>query len=135
MRTELAMTTPRNDLERMGVSGLRETMLGRENQACCGDCRFLEEEEGAVTHPCALGHGRKDLFSRFAMICPDFRLTRGIDDEMERRSGNERRRQARAVAVERRHDERRVRNTYCSDLTLPQASRPTGPRAVAPKAP
>jgi hypothetical protein len=31
MRTEFAMTTPRNDLERMGVSGLRETMLGRAN--------------------------------------------------------------------------------------------------------
>ena len=123
MRTELAMTTPRNDLERMGVSGLRETVLGRENQACCGDCRFLQEEDGALTHLCEKGHGRKDLFSRFAMICPDFLLTRGFDAEMERRSGNERRRQAQAVSVERRGVERRVHNTYCSDLTLPQGSR------------
>jgi hypothetical protein len=130
MRTELAMTTPRNDLERMGVSGLRETVLGRENQACCGDCRFLLEEDGALTHPCEKGHGRKDLFSRFAMICPDFRLTRGIDDEMERRSGNERRRQAQAVAVEQRRDERRVHNTYCSDLTLPQDPRPAAKKAT-----
>ena len=129
MRTELAMTTPRNDLERMGVSGLRETVLGRENQACCGDCRFLLEEDGALTHPCEKGHGRKDLFSRFAMICPDFRLTRGIDDEMERRSGNERWRQAQAVSVERRGVERRVHNTYCSDLTLPQGSRLAAPEA------
>ena len=129
MRTELAMTTPRNDLERMGVSGLRETMLGRANEACCGDCRFLREEDGALTHPCAKGHGRKDLFSRFAMICPDFRLHPGIDEEMERRSGNERRRQAQAVPVERRRGERRVHNTYCSDLTLPQNARPAASKA------
>jgi len=129
MRTELAMTTPRNDLERMGVSGLRETVLGRENQACCGDCRFLLEEDGALTHPCEKGHGRKDLFSRFAMICPDFRLTRGIDDEMERRSGNERRRQAQAVSIERRSANRRVHNTYCSDLTLTQNARPAASKA------
>jgi hypothetical protein len=108
---ELDTMTPRNDLERMGVSGLRETMLGRANEACCGDCRYLCEEDGAVTHPCAKGHGRKDLYSRFAMICPDFRLTPGIDDELERRSGLERRRQMRPVAVERRRGERRVHNT------------------------
>jgi hypothetical protein len=104
-------------------------MLGRANEACCGDCRFLREEEGALTHPCAKGHGRKDLFSRFAMICPDFRLHPGIDEEMERRSGNERRRQAQAVPVERRRGERRVHNTYCSDLTLPQNARPAASKA------
>src|SRR5437763_6855040 len=128
MRTELAMTTPRNDLERMGVSGLRETVLGRANEACCGDCRFLRED-GAATHPCAMGHGRKDLFSRFAMICADFRLTPGIDEEMERRSGNERRCQSQAVPVERRRSERRVHNTYCSDLTVPQNARPAASKA------
>lgn len=117
--TELTVVAPRNDLERMGVSGLRETMLGRANEACCGDCRFLREIEGATTHPCAMGHGRKDLYSRFAMICADFRLTPGIDDEMERRSGMDRRRQSHPVAHDRRRAERRYANTYCSDLVIP----------------
>ena len=127
--TEPAMITPRNDLERRGVAGLRETMLGRANEACCGDCRFLQED-GAAVHPCMMGHGRKDLFSRFAMICADFRLTPGIDEEMERRSGNERRRRPQAVTVERRRGERRVRNTYCSRLTLPQEARFAAPEAL-----
>jgi hypothetical protein len=48
---------------------------------------------------------------------------------MERRSGDERRRQAQAVPVERRRGERRVHNTYCSDLTLPQGSRSAAPKA------
>jgi len=130
MMTEPTMITPRNDLERMGVSGLRETMLGRANEACCGDCRFLQEEDGTAAHPCAMGHGRKDLFSRFAMMCPDFRLTPGIDEEMERRSGNERRRQSRAVPLERRRGQRRLHNTYCSRLTLPQEARPAAPEAL-----
>ena len=130
MMKERAMITPRNDLERLGVSGLRETMLGRANEACCGDCHFLREVDGARAHPCTLGHGRKDLFSRFAMICPDFRLIPGIDEEMERRSGNERRRQVQPVAVERRRGERRLHNTYCSHLTLPQDAQPAAPEAV-----
>lgn len=106
---DLMMLTPRNDLESMGVSGLRETVLGRANEACCGDCRFLREGRG-VTHPCLMGHGRKDIFSRFAMICPNFSLTPHIDDEMERRSGSERRTRSIAVTVERRRGERRVHN-------------------------
>lgn len=118
----LTMIAARNDLESMGVSGLRETMLGRANEACCGDCRFLSEQKGASTHPCMMGHGRKDLYSRFAMICPSFRLTPGIDDEMENRAGTERRRQTMPVAVERRSGvDRRQLNTYCSRLSLPQA--------------
>jgi len=119
MMTDLETMAPRNDLESMGVSGLRETMLGRANEACCGDCRFLREDAASATHPCMMGHGRKDLFSRFAMICPDFRLTPGIDDEIERRSGGERRREARPVQVDRRNENRRLRNTYVSDLVLP----------------
>lgn len=122
MVMELTMIAPRNDLERMGVSGLRETVLGRANEACCGDCRFLREDAGSTTHPCAMGHGRKDLYSRFAMICPDFRLTPGIDDEIERRSGVERRRHALTVIVERRKGDRRQENTYCSRLVLPKAA-------------
>ena len=121
---DLMMLTPRNDLESMGVSGLRETVLGRANEACCGDCRFLREGSG-VTHPCLLGHGRKDVFSRFAMICPDFRLTPNIDDEMERRSGTDRRTQHIAVTVERRRGERRVRNVQ------PDAQRQGAPSAAA----
>lgn len=115
------MSAPRNDLESMGVSGLRETMLGRANEACCGDCRFLREGQG-ITHPCMMGHGRKDLFSRFAMICSDFRLTPGIDEEIEQRSGAERRSQSLPVVVERRHANRRLYNTYCSHLVLPQTA-------------
>ena len=123
---ELTTIAARNDLESMGVSGLRETMLGRANEACCGDCRYLNEQKGASTHPCALGHGRKDLYSRFAMICPGFRLTPGIDDEIEHRAGAERRRRDMPVAVERRSGmDRRQVNTYCSRLTLP-----VPPRAV-----
>ena len=125
---ELTMISPRNDLESMGVSGLRETVLGRANEACCGDCRFLREEKGLGTHPCAMGHGRKDLFSRFAMICPAFRLTPGIDDEMEHRTGADRRTRSVAVAAERRTGlDRRLQNTYCSRLVLPQ-----GPMAATP---
>lgn len=114
------MIAPRNDLESMGVSGLRETVLGRANEACCGDCRFLLEGDG-IMHPCVLGHGRKDLFSRFAMICADFRLTPGIDDEMERRAGGDRRKRTQPVAVDRRHGDRRMYNSYCSSISLPQA--------------
>lgn len=127
MMTDLETIAPRNDLESMGVSGLRETMLGRANEACCGDCRFLHEEAGCATHPCMMGHGRKDLFSRFAMICPDFHLTPGIDDEMERRSGGERRREAHPVQRDRRNKDRRERNTYVSDLVLPQAATSAAP--------
>lgn len=120
---ELTTIAARNDLESMGVSGLRETMLGRANEACCGDCRFLSEQTGAGTHPCSMGHGRKDLYSRFAMICPSFRLTPGIDDELEHRAGTERRRRNIPVAMERRSGvDRRQVNTYCSRLTLPAPS-------------
>ncbi len=118
--TELAIIAPRNDLERIGVSGLRETILGRANEACCGDCRHLLEGEG-VTHPCAMGHGRKDLFSRFAMVCGDFRLTPGIDEDIEQRTGNDRRKRSLPVAFDRRRGERRVANTYCSHLVMPEA--------------
>lgn len=124
MMTDLEMMAPRNDLESLGVSGLRETMLGRANEACCGDCRFLREDAGGATHPCLMGHGRKDLFSRFAMICPDFHLTPGIDDELERRSGGERRREARPVQLNRRTKDRRELNTYVSDLVLPHTASP-----------
>lgn len=117
--TELAMIAPRNDLEQMGVSGLRETLLGRDNEACCGDCRFLHEGDG-ILHRCDRGHGRKDLFSRFAMICPDFRLTPGIDEDIERRSGGDRRRQSHSVAHDRRQGDRRHENTYCSHLVMPK---------------
>ena len=117
---EVATVPARNDLERMGVSGLRETMLGRANEACCGDCRFLMEGQ-SITHPCTMGHGRKDLFSRFAMICADFALTPGIDEEIERRGGGDRRQQSHPVTNERRKGDRRVQNTYCSRLVLPQA--------------
>lgn len=103
---DLMILTPRNDLESMGVSGLRETVLGRANEACCGDCRFLHEGAG-VTHPCLMGHGRKDIFSRFAMICPDFRLTPHIDEGMDRRTGQDRRSQHMPVAVDHRRGERR----------------------------
>lgn len=129
---ELTMISTRNDLESMGVSGLRETVLGRANEACCGDCRFLCEEKGMSTHPCAMGHGRKDIFSRFAMICPAFRLTPGIDDELEHRSGGDRRKRNVAVAAERRSgQDRRMRNTYCSRLVLPQSHTALAPAPVA----
>lgn len=124
---DLMMLAPRNDLESMGISGLRETVLGRPNEACCGDCRYLCEGKGA-THPCQMEHGRKDLYSRFAMICPDFRLTPYIDEGMERRSGHDRRTQAIAVTVERRRGERRATDA----VTEPVNQQPIGKRLQEP---
>lgn len=119
---EVPVVAPRNDLESMGVSGMRETVPGRANEACRGDCRFLLEGQG-ITHPCLMGHGRKDLFARFAMICYDFRLTPFIDESMDRRGGADRRQHSQPVAVDRRTGDRRLGNT--------PSSQPMAARAVA----
>ena len=72
-----------NDLECLGVVGLRVTDLQDENVACCGDCRFLTltiGPTGAQVADCARGY-TTTLYSTWAAECPDFELRAALPEE------------------------------------------------------
>ncbi|GAC1394924.1 MAG: hypothetical protein NVSMB65_13410 [Chloroflexota bacterium] len=87
-----------NDLDGLGVVGLRVTDLQEANVACCGDCRFLALKAGptgAQVATCSRGY-TTTLYSTWAADCPDFSLRAALPDEPQ---GDDRARRERRVAV------------------------------------